>query len=449
MRKVLAPSLFCIFITIITLSFTSSCTKGSLPLVPDPDNPGSGSDTTIVKDTTIKDTIKPPPSSGRILQLGSGSGNLTIDGNNLTINGTKVTFKNGDLVKIKGGSYNSITIRNVSVPTNGARVTFINDGLVAFTGGKILSLSNLNNVTISGAGQSSSGRGFAFTNSTYRAIMLSGSINNFTLQNMLFKNVSDYVISYVDLNSKVYTGEANSFVSNLAFLNIDADNVGPLIYLGGDVSSNSFIGLIRKLEIANLTCINSPSPGSVVSVGNVEDFDIHDNYVNNVNSNNTNHNGIFFVRGNGKFYHNKVTNHQGNAIRSWPYSITKSGRVEIHDNVVYNSSQYSAFELGAQPYIRASSVYKPANAAVYNNTVGRMNTGKSRFPGRVLDTYTTDGVIDFYNNLGFELDGGLLINAQGETKAKVGANNIYKNSYLEAVGDLINFVSKIAGAGAK
>ncbi|MGC4234432.1 MAG: hypothetical protein QM594_15740, partial [Niabella sp.] len=305
------------------------------------------------------------------------------------------------------------------------------------------------NVTVSGAGNSGNERGFAFTNSSYRAIFLEGTLNNFTLQNMFFKNVDDYVISYVELNSKRYTGAENSFVTNLAFLNIDAENVGPLIYLGGDITSNGYMGLIKGVEIAHISCINSPDPGNVAFVGNAEDYNIHDNYVNNVNSANNNHNGVFFARGNGKFYNNKVVNHQGNALRAWPYSITKNGVVEIYNNIIFNSSKYSGFELGAQPYIRASSVYKPAKATVYNNTVGRMNAGKYSYPGRLLDTYTTDETIDFYNNLGFELDGGTLINAQGETKATIGANNVYKSSYTEAVYDLVNFVSKVSNSGAK
>ncbi|WP_346239098.1 hypothetical protein ABDK00_010200 [Niabella insulamsoli] len=454
MRRALVFAVLCSSIS-VSILFFSSCTKESLPLTyPETPSGGGSTDTTVVKDTSKVDTTTttpPPPTtppSGRVLEVGSGSGNLTIDGDNLTINGAKITFQNGDLVKIKGGAYNAITIRNISVPSNGARVTFINDGQITFNGGKLMNLANLNNVTVSGAGQSSNDRGISFTNSSYRAIMLSGTINNFTLQNMRFSNVSDYVISYVDLKSMVYNGSASSYAYNLAFLNIDADNVGPLFFFGGDVSSNSFIGLIKKLEIANVTCINSPSPGSVVSVGNVEDFSIHDNRIDNINTRNDNHNGVFFARGNGKFYNNVVTNHEGNALRLWLYSVEGTKTCEIYNNIVYNSRKYSGFEIQVTPYIKASSVFKPANAKVYNNTVGKMNTDRMSFPGRLLDYYNTYGTLELYNNLTFNNNDAIIVNDMSSGGYLRNDNNIYMSSEWSAVDNLINFTSKIAGVGA-
>ncbi|MGE9312926.1 hypothetical protein ACLOAU_14860 [Niabella sp. CJ426] len=453
MAQLFRSSLKCFGITICTallVQFFSSCTKSSPIYIGDDTTTNPPKDTTT---TPPKDTTTTPPKDttvkGRSFAVGTGSGNLVIDGNNFVVSGSKIDLKNGDTVKIKGGSYNSMAIKNVSVPATGARVIFINNGQVVFSGGKQLTLSDLNNVTISGAGESATARGFTFMNSSYRAVTLSGAINNFTIQNMLFQNVQDYVICYPDLNSKLYNGAANSHSSNLAFLNLDAYNVGPFIVLGGDITNNGFTGLVKKLEVANILCTNSPTPGAIVSIGDVEDFLIHDNRVDNVNSANDTHNGIFFVRGNGKFYNNVITNHQGNALRLWQYSLNDNIKtIEIYNNIVYNSRKYSGFEIQVPPYIKAISHFRPAKAKVYNNTVGKMNTDKMTFPGRLLDFYNTYSTLELYNNLVFNNNDAVIVNDMSSSGYLRNDNNIYVARETDAVEDLTSFKSKISGTGA-
>ncbi|WP_114789067.1 hypothetical protein U0035_05730 [Niabella yanshanensis] len=444
---------FSIFICATALvQFYSSCTKAT-PLYT-----GGDTTTTPPKDTTTttppKDTTTTPPKDttikGRSFQVGSGSGNLTIDGSNLVINGSNIVLTNGDIVKIKGGSYTSITIRNVNVPTNGARVTFINDGLITLAGTRQMNLSNLNNVTVSGAGSSQNDRGLVFTNNSFRAVVLSGSVNNFTLQNVLFKNIADYVITYNGLDNLIYNGSPNSYVSNLAFKNIDAENVAPLIQLNGDITASGYKGLINGLEISNMTCINSPGLGAVVYAGCVINFNIHDNYVNNINTTNDNHNGVFFIHGNGKFYNNRVTNHQGNALRAWIFSageFANNNTVTIYNNIVHNSRKYSAFEIQVLDYMRRSSVFKAANTIVYNNTVGKLNTDKMTFPGRLIDVYNTFGTLSVYNNLVFNNNDSQILNNMSSTTIVRNENNVYIANEQEAVV-MSTFASKIAGVGA-
>lgn len=403
--------------------------------------PGSGGGGTPATPPT------PPVTTGKVINVGNGSGDLSIDGNNFTISGAKYSFQSGDIVKIKGGSYSSITIKNVTIPS-GARVTFINNGLIALNGGGWLRLSNLNNVTVSGGGASATDRGFAFTNSAYRAIELSGTINNFTLQNMLFKNVNDYVINYRDLGNLIYNGSSNSYLTNLAFLNLDAENIGPLFNFPGEITNSNLTGLLRNIEIGHISCINSPGVGTVVFLGNAENYNVHDNLINNINSQNNNHNGIFMLHGNGRFYNNIVQNHQGNAIRAWLYSVQSNETVQIYNNIVYNSRKYSAFELQVPAYMSSSSLFKAANAKVYNNTVGRMNTEKNSFPGDILDLYNTYGTLEFYNNLAFENNDSKLINDMSSTPITKNTNNVYKSTLGDAITNLTKFTSKIAGVGA-
>ncbi|MFT3904315.1 MAG: hypothetical protein QM727_14165 [Niabella sp.] len=396
-----------------------------------------------------KPATPPPTPNIRTILVGKGSGDLTIDGESMTADNQKITLTKNDVIKIKSGSYNSITIKNISIPDG--RVTITNDGLVELNGDfKAMYLSNLNNVTISGDGAKENDRGFVFRNNKYRAVVMSNAINNFTFQYAMFKNINDYVISYIEGHKNVvYDGSPDSYSSNLAFLNLDSENIGPLLFLEGEINSSNFTGLIKGIEIAGITCINSPDISTVVFLGSSEGFNIHDNFVNNINMQNNNHNGIFAIRGSGKFYNNTVKNHQGNAIRAWIYSVDKQASVEIYNNKVYNSRKYSAFELQVTPPMKASSVFKPANAKVYNNTVGKMNTEKASFPGRVLDLYNTWSTLEIYNNLYFDNNDDLLINNNSDVTIIKNQNNIYKEKYSDAVSDLDNFSSKLSGIGAK
>src|SRR5690606_32028546 len=125
--------------------------------------------------------------------------------------------------------------------------------------------------------------------------------------------------------------------------------------------------------------------------------------------------------------------------------------VEIYDNIVYNSTRYGAFELQATPSIRELSTFKPANAKVYNNTVGKLNTGTPKFfEGRLLDLYNTDGTVEIFNNLSFNNRDEHLINKMSGPNTKIikNENNKYYWNSNEAVFDLNTFKSKISGIGA-
>src|SRR5690606_7353759 len=128
------------------------------------------------------------------------------------------------------------------------------------------------------------------------------------------------------------------------------------------------------------TITNSPILSNAIYLGLAENYTISNNIINNVNTNNNEHNGIFFAKGNGKIFGNKITNHQGNAVRAWLFSISNTNAlVEIYDNIVYNSTRYGAFELQVRDDIKALPTFKPANAKIHNNTVGRLNTGEPKY----------------------------------------------------------------------
>lgn len=452
----------------LTITICFACTKQHSSLSNNTQNkptPPSTVDSGTIKPSTpdsirIKDSIRVADSiananknnNQRTFIVGTGSGDLKIDGTNIYTNGTKITLQNGDIIKIKGGSYNSITLTKITVPDGAPPVTIQNSGTVELSNGnKPLMVTNANNLIIAGNGTPNVDKGFRFINNPYRAVILNGKINNFTIRDMYFENIGDLGIIYEDLGKLVYDGSDNSFAQNLKFLNLYGNNVHTFIVLPGKLSNTDYYGVVKGLEIAGVSIVNSPELSTGVIVCNGYDYNIHNNYVNNINTAVDNHNGIFFLYGFGKFYNNFVSNHQGNAIRAWLYSIDNvMGTVEIYNNIVFNSRRYGAFELQVPETIKQLSLFKPANAKVYNNTAGSLNTGVPKyFEGRLLDLYMLyGGTLEIKNNLLFNDNDELFINNMSDTKIIVNENNIYKKNTFDAVSDLTNFTSKFAGVGA-
>ncbi|MNK40398.1 hypothetical protein D3C87_590460 [compost metagenome] len=411
------------------------------PIITTPNNPP--------KDTTT--TIPSIPTNKTIINVGTGSGNLIIDAQSLNIPGNAI-------VKIKGGSYNDIKISNFIYEKNNV-VTIENDGIVELIGEKQITFTNIKNAIFSGNGTPGITRGFVFRNKSSDAasIQLDGNIDNFTVTNVSFKDLNTYNVIQYD-SKKVYDGSDASYSKNLKFLNIDCDNTGTLIRFKGSTENGTITGLISNIELAYITFRNSPNVGSVVSIENVDSYDIHNNLVQNVNQNNTNHNGVFYLQGNGKFYNNVIRDHQGNAVRAWSYSIgTTPKSVLIFNNIVVNSKQYGAFELQSfeRNIIPGKTTF--VHAQVFNNTCGSMYP-KSTFPAQILDLYSLmGGTCDIFNNVGynFQLVGqnntNFIWNELSDTKPS-SFNNKYFKTYQEAgIADensfKLNANSVLKGAG--
>jgi len=361
--------------------------------------------------------------------IGNGSGKLSLK-----------NVKNKHY-SIKPGTYSSFHVENVT------NTTIDGFGKVKISKGNI-NISNINGLVLSG---------IAVENSQNVAIHIHTSANNLTIQNISLKNISNYGVRF-DINNK-YDGSPRSFSENIQLKNINAEQIGTLFISQGGVKEDGFYGLIKGFKLTNSIVKNSPKLNGLTSLGLAENYEMSNNIVDNVNASpkypnglNT-HTGIFFAKGNGKIFNNKVTNYQGSVVRAWLLSITKVGVVEIHDNIAYNSTRYGAFELQAPAYIRKSKHFSPANAKVYNNTVGLLNTGEPKFfEGRLLDLYNTYGEVEVYNNLSFKLRDNLLINNMSspkDTKITKNTNNRYFPSAENAVHDLTNFKSKFPGVGAR
>jgi hypothetical protein len=407
---------------LMALVFFSSCKKSEAilekaPEIAKPVDPGKPADTTVT----------PPPVTGRIIPLGTGSGNLIIDGSTLSL-------KCNDVIQIQTGTYSTITVRNINA---GCPITIQNKGLVQVSGNTDhWLLANVSNLVVTGNGDPNISKGFVSRdNPQHRSIILTGAIHDLTIQNFAFKNIGDYVVYRVYSNVAYVPGDESTYTNNLKFFNIDCENTSSFLQFDGGTDNGIITGLAKNLEIAYLSFKNS-NCGHVAFIGNADDYNIHHNTITDINPTNDNHNGIFTIKGTGSFHHNLVRNHQGNAIRAWAKTIgTTPKDVLIYNNTVVNSRKYSAFEVQSFSSEMMSGKTTYSNIKVYNNICGDLNKSGD-WVGVILDVYSLEGgKCEVYNNTGFNFPSASQYSKFTNTQANqntIATNNSYFATAQEA-----------------
>lgn len=351
-----------------------------------------------------------------------------------------LTSYSGKNIKIKKGNYS-----NIYISGNNLNNLVVDGSESTCSGCKIELTGKGNNISLFN---------LTIQNNSYRPIVFSFGLNNLMLNGIKLLNCGDYAV-FASNSGVTYTGNETNLNSGLKIINCTFDNVGQINlgdYQGGLDGNNKDLALFKNIEIAYSTFKNS-SPGYFVNAPNAWNYSIHHNTVDNVNASNNNHNGIFFMQGNGDFFNNKLTNYQGNALRSWVYSRGNTPSTnKIYNNICYTTRKYSGFEIQqfSRNLVNGKTTF--VNADVYNNTVGKMNTSKD-WEGVILDLYSMGGILNYYNNLGFELYksnggsiGNMINNMSGVRITE--SNNKYFANQSDAVENLTNFKSKINGIGA-
>jgi len=386
--------------------------------------------------------VAPPVTTPDVTIVGTGSGNLDLSG-----------IKNKNL-KIKAGTYTNIGLNdlvNVKIDASG------------------VSLNNNSNFDISKPTDLEL-YGFTVSNHTYRAINVRGLVQKLYIHDATFVNIANSVIAFEYAGD--YDGTSATTNLDITLDHLSFTSCSSIVGAGGGLNNatGKVTGLSRNLTFTNNNI--KDCQGSVIWSGAADHYVISGNNIDHVNYGftakdpgglNGPHNGLFGMTGNGDLFNNKVINHQGNLIRAWGVSYgSKVDSIRIYNNVVYNSSKYSAFELQVPPYLSDFSAAHPGvikwtNARVSNNTAGHLNTVKD-WEGQMLDLYFTGGTLDYSRNLGFEMNrmadninsplelGRSMIN-MGPTELKDG--NLYFNTSKEAVSDLTTFKSLHPGVGAK
>lgn len=318
--------------------------------------------------------------------------------------------QNNKNFKIKPGNYDNVDLRNLK------NVNIIGNGV---TLSNISGITSPNNLVIDG---------LSVKGSKYRAFNVNGICKDFVMKNIVLNDIQDVAINFTDKTK--YNGDVNSYSENIQLLNFNCDKIAMFAAASGTIYNNQIEGLIKRFKLTGSTMINAPKMGNGIYMGCVEDYEISKNTLNNINSLQNDHNGIFHMIGNGKVFGNKLTNHQGNMLRAWFCSLTKDGYLEVYGNHVENSRRYGAFELQTPPWMEALSSFKPGKIAkFYSNNAGKLNTDNPKyFEGRLLDLYTSHCDVEIYDNTCFNNRDKEIINNMSDisnTKITRFENNIY------------------------
>lgn len=386
--------------------------------------------------------------SSKVYYASVVNGSFVVDGKNTKDStGKTVSLNGGDTIRIKSGKYTGGSITNISTSV------FIDATNVEVVGtlkaGQYwtpLYIANSTGFTLSG---------LYLHDNNYMGISINGSLmDDVTFQNMKIDNINNTVFKFESNFNTLYDGTDGTVCNNIRFINIEAARCSLLFSMTGRVTPAGVVGLCRGIEVAYCYIHDAPDIGNVMWAGAAEDYNIHDNRIDKINQNSNNHNGIFMMTGNGTFVRNRVTNHQGNAIRAWVFSVgTTPKTMEIRENFVYNSRQYSPFELqvpdDAKLIVPGKTTY--CNAIVRNNTAGQI-AGSTAYDNVMLDLYDLKGgSTEYYNNLGFAMLASKPITDMinmGNDKITRKENNVYKATWQEAITDLTTFKSKFTGVGA-
>ena len=375
------------------------------------------------------------PAPGNFTLVGTGSGTLMLG-----------ILKNQQ-IRIRPGNYSYINIKkadHVKIDASGVKLT----------AGKLDVEDGLNQVEI---------WGLSIENQQGRGIEISGFSNDVYLHDMVFRDITDFAINY--RYNGIYEGTSASASKNFKLERLEGDHISRLFSTDGGFSEAGIINLMDGFKMISCKVKNSPDLGSVVWIAAAQDYEIAGNVVDQVNisladgkATTGNHNGIWHMVGNGSFHDNTVTNHQGNALRAWLVSYGHEMKtLSIYNNRVWQSYKYGAFEVQATPEIQEYLAkypdrVSPAKTKVHNNTVGSLNTSRE-WEGQLLDLYNTLGPVEYYNNLGFELNRPNqkttdMINYNGSGTTFKSYGNLYKASFNQAVADKLNFRSLFKGVGA-
>lgn len=305
-----------------------------------------------------------------------------------------------------------------------------------------VSLSNLKNVTIEGLGA------VQLTNS---GITLGGKIIGLTVSGFNLSNIPGYQITYPGLDKVEYDGKEGSFIDGITLQNIVSSNGGRLFHVDGNIRKGGvYDGVVMNFKLLNSVVKDCPNPGSVVYLGNGFYYEIGNVMLTNINriftptktEPNGIHNGLFHLKGFGKMYGVKASNHQGNVGRFWPHSLDGKGLVEAYDNIILNSLKFSAFELQTPADMVANGA-KKADAYIHDNIAGQLSTSKD-WDGQMLDLYNFNGgELKYTNNKGYDLvtskndqwhtvAGTKMINNMSDVKITE-SGNVYYSTKAEAL----------------
>lgn len=284
---------------------------------------------------------------GRTINVGSGSGMLTIDGANLTYEGSPTSAQEGDVIVIAPGTYQStqwplgaINIQNFNLSAGFCRITCGGpvsiDGEVHFLGvnpqrgvhldfdGAVEFITNYPELIRIDEPQVGG----------YERI----KISNFSITMQVGIN---YLIRHY-CNSIMYPDVA---IKDLEVYNIDinGDCYNPIVI--GNSNEEIDSGYCEDVNIHDINIVGPNSAGTVIKLGNTEGFEIHDIIGDQVNMpEDTAHGRFIYAFGRGDIYNVGIKESGGAAAVISMFSRFPDQVCRIFNVFSYNGHRYSAAE---------------------------------------------------------------------------------------------------------
>jgi hypothetical protein len=310
------------------------------------------------------------PPAGRTINVGTGSGMLTIDGQNLTYEGSPTTAQAGDTIVVAPGTYQStqwplgaINIQGFNLPSGFCRI---------IPGGKITLQQELdlrgadlkgvdldfrdNPLTFGGNAEKirldPTGEG------GYERIKIRG----FTTEDIASAS-NGYVIRHMakDLAYDNGTGKIAIKDLEISHITITGDWFKPIV-IGNDEELVSYgdSGYCENVHIHN---INSPqgSCGSHIIVGNCQGYLIENCLFTDINplSGAIYHWRMIFAKGWGVIRNCRSVNSGGAIAVQEMYSRNSGDTCKMYNIAQYNSQRYSAVEFRSYSNYHISGVTFP------------------------------------------------------------------------------------------
>lgn len=356
---------------------------------------------------------KEVPPVGRVINVGSGTGMLTIDGSNLTYEGSPTTAQPGDTIIIAAGNYSaswpagSINIEGFDLPSGSCKI--IPAGNLSLQGPIHLRGVNGN-------------KGVDLDFNNFEITFEEGWGENISLdedgvggyERIKIGNIShdisasdSYFIRHKGANVPYNNGAGTIAIKDLELHNINLNGVGfqPIV-IGGEFD-NGDNGYCEDVYAHHITFTGPGTTGTRLTIQNCENYLIHDVHGVNLDvplDESTPHCRFIYAKGRGIAYNNSLSGSSGAVIAMEMFSRSSGEICKAYNNWSYNSARYSAVEFRSNSaYIQSGISFVCEAEGDFNSFYTTLNTGVYG-----CSTY------DLYDNIStvYRLRNSVSVNAQ-------------------------------------
>lgn len=328
--------------------------------------------------------------AGRIVNVGTGTGSLTIDGVDLSL-------QSGDVVVIKEGTYSSLTISDIIISDGQPKVYVICDGLVEVTSG--MTYSRLRNVIIDASTVEGIKHGIVFRDNSNG--VYSTQLNKTEFRNIRLRNIDAWRawdLKVLDINGQhlYYDGTESTVYRDCTWVNLSMEYSGKFEASEGGVTTeweDPIRGLCYNFKF--IGCESHEILDTFISVNCGFDILFKECYISNTNLRQFNHVGVFIVRGHADVVNCISNGWYGNIIRLWACNLDDGTAFGNPDrkaifcgNIGFSEQAYGWTEVQPQERFIVAGRTGILDVDVFNNTIGDINMATPIFwGGVVIDNY--------------------------------------------------------------